>query len=150
MNDSAASTLRNAPSERRADVRSGMSSNRWLTAGRPESRTQARNPAGAAAARHRRFRGGFDLFAADAVTVREQRDRPGSSLAWWMCPFPHISCCQDSTSRPRRRRRRRAPWPPRERRPGQFVGPAPDHLDRRPGTAMASRAASMAASSAPL
>ena len=32
MNDSAANTLRNAPSERSADVRSGMSSSRWLTA----------------------------------------------------------------------------------------------------------------------
>jgi hypothetical protein len=31
MNDSAANTLRNAPSDRSADTRSGISSSRWFT-----------------------------------------------------------------------------------------------------------------------
>ena len=86
-----------------------------------------------AAAGHRRFRGGFDVPAARAVTGRQQRDRriragPGA------VPVPpdlvppeqdvpglvHLGGDADQG--------RGA-----ERRPAEFVGPAPDDLDGPPG-----------------
>ena len=89
--------------------------------------------AGPAAAGHRRFRGGFDVPAARAVTGRKQRDRrvrawPGRVPVspYLVPPEHHVPGLVHLGGEAHHGRGA-------ERRPAEFVGPAPDDLDGPPG-----------------